>query len=140
MELKKIDINGLNDIYAVDVFEKEFKKAVDESWKSDPPWKRYQTKLIKNLVVLDTEKEQAVRLKQFEKQSGTEELYSIRYPETNKNFRVIYTVYEENFIILLAAFQEKNDGDYRRAVAVAEKDFASLKIEKRKGDGYEYNG
>ena len=120
MELKKIDINGLNDIYAVDVFEKEFKKAVDESWKSDPPWKRYQTKLIKNLVVLDTEKEQAVRLKQFEKLSGTEELYSIRYPETNKNFRVIYTVYEENFIILLAAFQEKNDGDYRRAVAVAE--------------------
>ena len=74
MELKKIDINGLNDIYAVDVFEKEFKKAVDESWKSDPPWKRYQTKLIKNLVVLDTEKEQAVRLKQFEKLSGTEEL------------------------------------------------------------------
>lgn len=126
MELKKIDINGLNDIYAVDVFEKEFKKAVDESWKSDPPWKRYQTKLIKNLVVLDTEKEQAVRLKQFEKLSGMEELYSIRYPETNKNFRVIYTVYEENFIILLAAFQEKNDGDYRRAVAVAEKRLRQL--------------
>lgn len=126
MELKKIDINGLNDIYAVDVFEKEFKKAVDESWKSDPPWKRYQTKLIKNLVVLDTEKEQAVRLKQFEKLSGTEELYSIRYPETNKNFRVIYTVYEENFIILLAAFQEKNDGDYRRAVAVAGKRLRQL--------------
>ena len=126
MELKKIDINGLNDIYAVDVFEKEFKKAVDESWKSDPPWKRYQTKLIKNLVVLDTEKEQAVRLKQFEKLSGTEELYSIRYPETNKNFRVIYTVYEENFIILLATFQEKNDGDYRRAVAVAEKRLRQL--------------
>lgn len=126
MELKKIDINGLNDIYAVDVFEKEFKKAVDESWKSDPPWKRYQTKLIKNLVVLDTEKEQAVRLKQFEKLSGTEELYSIRYPEANKNFRVIYTVYEENFIILLAAFQEKNDGDYRRAVAVAEKRLCQL--------------
>ena len=126
MELKKIDINGLNDIYAVDVFEKEFKKAVEESWKSDPPWKRYQTKLIKNLVVLDTEKEQAVRLKQFEKLSGTGELYSIRYPETNKNFRVIYTVYEENFIILLAAFQEKNDGDYRRAVAVAEKRLRQL--------------
>ena len=126
MELKKIDINGLNDIYAVDVFEKEFKKAVDESWKSDPPWKRYQTKLIKNLVVLDTEKEQAVRLKQFEKLSETEELYSIRYPEANKNFRVIYTVYEENFIILLAAFQEKNDGDYRRAVAVAEKRLRQL--------------
>ena len=126
MELKKIDINGLNDIYAVDVFEKEFKKAVDESWKSDPPWKRYQTKLIKNLVVLDTEKEQAVRLKQFEKLSETEELYSIRYPEANKNFRVIYTVYEENFIILLTAFQEKNDGDYRRAVAVAEKRLRQL--------------
>ena len=126
MELKKIDINGLNDIYAVDVFEKEFKNAVDQSWKSDPPWKRYQTKLIKNLVVLDTEKEQAVRLKQFEKLSETEELYSIRYPEANKNFRVIYTVYEENFIILLTAFQEKNDGDYRRAVAVAEKRLRQL--------------
>lgn len=33
MALEKIDINGLNDIYTLDVVQKEFRKAVDEPWK-----------------------------------------------------------------------------------------------------------
>lgn len=37
MVLKRIDIYGLNDIYAVSMLEKEFKNAVDEPWKTEPP-------------------------------------------------------------------------------------------------------
>lgn len=33
MELEKIDIYGLNDIYALSVVQKEFKNAVNEQWK-----------------------------------------------------------------------------------------------------------
>ncbi len=40
MELEKIDINGLNDIYALSVVRKEFTKAVNEQWKNNPPWQR----------------------------------------------------------------------------------------------------
>ena len=53
--------------------------------------------------------------------SGEEDLYSIRHPESKKNFRVIYTIYEGNIIILLIAFLEKNDGDYKKAIRVAKK-------------------
>lgn len=53
MELEKIDINGLNDIYALSVVQKEFTKSVNEQWKSNPPWQRYQKKLIQDLAVLD---------------------------------------------------------------------------------------
>ena len=56
MELEKIDINGLNDIYTLNVVQKEFTKAVNEQWKINPPWKRYQKKLIQDLAVLDMEK------------------------------------------------------------------------------------
>lgn len=64
MELEKININGLNDIYTLDVVQKEFKKAVDEPWKEVPPWQRYQKKLIQDLAVLDTEKERAIEFPQ----------------------------------------------------------------------------
>lgn len=33
VELEKIDIYGLNDIYALSVVQKEFKNAVNEQWK-----------------------------------------------------------------------------------------------------------
>ena len=57
MELEKINVNGLRDIYAINVIQKEFRKAVDEPWKENPPWQRYQKKLIEDLAVLDMEKE-----------------------------------------------------------------------------------
>lgn len=120
MELEKIDINGLNDIYALSVVQKEFKKAVDEPWKENPPWKRYQKKLIQDLVVLDMEKENAIEFPQYERLSTEEKLYSIRHPETSKNVRVIYTI-EESIVILLVAFLEKNAGDYQKAINTAKK-------------------
>ena len=121
MELEKIDINGLNDIYALSVVQKEFTKSVNEQWKNNPPWQRYQKKLIQDLAVLDMEKECAIELPQYEKLIGEKELYSIRHPESKKNVRIIYTIIEGGIVILLVAFLEKNDGDYQNAINVAKR-------------------
>ncbi len=119
MKLEKIEINGLKNIYALSVVQKEFKKAVNEQWKENPPWQRYQKKLIQDLAVLDIEKEQAIDLPQYEKLSGEDRLYSIRHPESKKNVRIIYTIADGAVVILLVAFLEKNDGDYQKAINVA---------------------
>lgn len=120
MELEKIDIEGINSIYALSNIKKEFRKAVDEPWKEIPPWQRYQKKLIQDLAVLEIGKERAVDLPQFEKLAGEDRLYSIRHPESKKNVRIIYTIID-NVVILLTAFLEKNDGDYQKAINVANK-------------------
>ena len=65
MELEKIIIEGLENIYSVSVFKKEFRKTVEENWKEERPFRRYQNKLIANLSVLDQEKERAIELNQF---------------------------------------------------------------------------
>ena len=120
MELEKIDIEGINNIYAISRVKKEFKEAVDESWKKTPPWQRYQKKLIEDLAVLEQEKEKAIDLPQFEKLTDNDRLYCIRHPKSKKNVRVIYTIYDSS-IILLTAFLEKSDGDYPRAIETAKK-------------------
>lgn len=120
MELEKICITGINNTYAISSVKKEFRKAVDETWKEEPPWKRYQQKLIEDLAVLEQEREGAVDLQQFEKLNGVNRLYSIRHPESKKNVRLIYTI-EAGAIILLVAFLEKNSGDYQRAINTAQK-------------------
>ena len=123
MEIDQIyfeNMEGLDNIFADSNLKKEFQSAVNEQWKTKPPWKRYQKKLIADLVVLSQEKERAVDLANFEKLRDTDRLYSIRHPKSKKNIRVIYTV-DEGAIILLVAFLEKNDGDYKRAINVAER-------------------
>lgn len=125
MELEKIEIYGLNDIYALSVVQKEFIKAANEQWKEKEPWQRYQKKLLQDLAVLEVEKERAVDLPQYEKLSGEEKLYSIRHPKTKKNIRVIYTIVDGK-IILLTSFLEKNDGDYQKAINVAKRRLKKL--------------
>ena len=120
MELEKIRIEGINHTYAISSLKKEFRKAVDEPWKEKEPWERYQKKLIQDLTVLEQEKESAIDLQQFEKLNGVDRLYSIRHPESRKNVRIIYTI-DEDVIILLTAFLEKNSGDYKRAIDTAKK-------------------
>lgn len=129
MKLQKLDINGLSNIYALDVVKKEFEKSVDEKWKNEPPMKRYQEKLLANLAVLDIEKERAIELPQYEKLVGEENLYSIRHPKTGKNVRVLYTIIEGSIIILLVVFLEKNDSDYRKALNVAKNRLRKLEEE-----------
>ena len=118
MELERLNIEGIHNVYALSVVQKEFRKAVNEQWKSNPPWQRYQKKLIQDLAVLSVEKECAIDLPQYEKLADEDRLYCIRHPETKKNVRVIYTI-AEGAIILLVAFLEKNDGDYKRAIRIA---------------------
>lgn len=120
VELEKIDIEGIYNTYALSCVKKEFRKAVDEPWKTEPPWQRYQRKLMQDLAVLEQERERAIELAQFEKLAGEDRLYCIRHPETKKNVRVIYTIVD-NEIILLHAFLEKNAGDYPNAVDTAKK-------------------
>jgi phage-related protein len=118
LELEKIEINGIDHVYALSIVKKEFRKAVDEPWKDNPPWQRYQKKLIQDLTVLDMEKERAIDLAQFEKLAGENNIYSIRHPESKKNVRILYTIIE-GAVILLVAFLEKNDGDYQNAITIA---------------------
>jgi len=118
VKLEKLNIQGIEDIYLISNVKKEFAKAVSEEWKENPPWERYHKKLAIDLAVLDQEKERAIDLPHFEKLSGEDDLYSIRHPEASKNIRVIYGFVDE-YIILLTAFIENNDGDYKRAISVA---------------------
>lgn len=53
MELEKISISGINDVYAVSAIKKEFKKAVNQPWKNSEPYPEYQKKLLADLAVLD---------------------------------------------------------------------------------------
>lgn len=121
MELEAIEIEGLDNIYAVDVFRKEFIKAVSEEWKNSPPFERYQKKLIRDLAVLELEKERAIDLPEFEKIKDASGIYSIRHPETPMNIRILYYISDNGEIILLTAFSEKNSGDYRIAIRRAVK-------------------
>ena len=94
MELEKVGILGINNTYAISNVKKEFKKAVNEEWKENPPWKRYLKKLIEDLAVLEEEKERAIDLPQFERLDGADRLYSIRHSESRKNVRVLYVIEE----------------------------------------------
>lgn len=116
MELECIEIEGCEEIYMISSVKKEFSKAVSENWKDNPPWQRYQKKLIGDLVVLQADKEKAIELASFEKVDGEDNLYSIRHPEGKKNVRVLYSITDDREIVLLTAFLENNTNDYKLAI------------------------
>lgn len=120
MKLERICLPGVESIYAISNLKKEFRKAVNDEWRDNPPWQRYQKRLMQDLAVLDQEKERAIDLPQFEMLNGSRRLYSIRHPETKKNVRILYTIINDN-VILLTAFLEKTDGDYQNAIKTAQK-------------------
>ena len=128
MKLIKLSINKLSDSYSIEIVEKEFSKAVNEKWKRNPPWQRYQRRLLQDLAILEEQKFNAIGLEGFEKLETNSDLYSIRHPQTAKNVRVIFTFYEGS-IVLLKAFLEKTNGDYKRAIKTAEKRLRWLKAD-----------
>ena len=117
MELEKISISGISDVYAVSAIKKEFKKAVNQPWKNSEPYPEYQKKLLADLAVLDIEK--AIDLAAFEKLTNEKDLYSIHRPNSRKNVPIIYTIIDRKIIILLTVFLEKNKSDYQNAISVA---------------------
>ena len=124
MKLKKND--EFVSIYEVDGFIEEFCSVVDESQSTEPP-PRYLKWLSGKLAVLDDKKEKAIILRDFEDLKETitidntqYRIHSIRYPRSQINPRVLYTIHEDEIIILLCSFQEsKGRQDYRKAIARA---------------------
>ena len=128
LELVKFD--SYNHIYGPDNFFEEFSKTVldldiDTASSSTPSAQSKQTKqyvgwLLRSLTLLNEAGVSATRLKGFEKLSGTGDLYSVKYPHTGKNPRILYFFVQGQNVILLYSFLEKNKGDYQRAINVAE--------------------
>lgn len=123
--------NMFSQIYEVDCFQKEFKEMSDEKFVFEPPYPRYQKWLIGKLRVLEEFKEEAIKLRDFEYLEGTSpKLYSIRYPKSKLNPRVIYAYLDEGEILLLTAFKEKNSSDYDRHIKLAQR---RIKVLEREG-------
>lgn len=120
LELFKVD--KYSNIYWVDSFLEEFLKLVKEKKGDAPPYMQYQRWLYDKANVLDELGVRAISLKHFEDLKESQKvdkeefkLYSIRYPKSKINVRVIFT-FCDNMIILLHSFKEKSKKDYARAI------------------------
>ena len=96
-------------IFGVDRFEKEFAKMANEKMKGSPPYSRFQKWLIGRLTILDRMGRDAIRLEGFEKlESENPALFSIRYPHSKLNPRVIYAcVSDDDIILRFLAFRRR---------------------------------
>jgi len=114
---------GYDNIYGCDVF---FREREDLYHKDKEGKEKYALWLDKQLRFLDTMGLEVLsqRPKVFEKLSGCENLFSIRWREFRGNPRVLFfAVIEDDgqeTFVLLTAFKELNAGDYKRAISVAE--------------------
>ena len=107
-------------IYEADCFEDEFRQMTKERLALTPPFPRYQKWLIRSLTILEELQKDALKLAGFEQLTNVNPvLYSIRYPHSPLNPRVLYAYIDGNNIILLAAFKEKNKNDYARNIKTA---------------------
>lgn len=113
-------MEGHRNIFAFDGFLDEFSKKVLGS-KPDQYSKRYVKWLQQGLAILDTHPiYETLKMSRFEKLTNTDGLYSMRYPNTPRNPRVLYFYVKENSIILLGSFLEKNSSDYNNAIRTAQ--------------------
>ena len=126
MNVYKLD--KFEHIYAVDCFEKEFSKMTSERLVDEPPYPRFQKWLISKLNVLDKMGKNAIALEGFEVLGSYDpKLFSIRFPHSKLNPRVIYACFMDTEIILLTAFKEENaKGDYLKAMRKASKRYKTL--------------
>lgn len=115
LEIQKI--NNYEDIYALDLFWEDFNSTV--LGRSQSESKRYIAWLQRKLEVLNQYREQATRLRDFERVEGNTILYSIRYPNSKKNPRIIYFFVHEGKPVLLLAFLEKKPSDYKKILTSA---------------------
>lgn len=125
-DLELVKMDGYNNIYGPDMFVYEFCRNVlgsseDCVLSQDPPKsaKQYVSWLERSLKTLDTQGKATTRLKGFEKLSGADDIYSARYPNTQKNPRVLYFYIQDSKIVLLCSFCEKNKSDYQRGIEAA---------------------
>ena len=120
-------MDGYSNIYGPDNFSDEFCKYVlnmtpEQVFHADEipkAAKRYVKWLQRSLTQLDSLGTATTALKNFEKLPGTEDIYSARYPNSQKNPRILYFYIQGQNIVLLYPFLEKNSGDYQRGIRVA---------------------
>lgn len=118
MELLRMP--GHDKVYYFDCFPKEFKEATNGE-------DRYRQWLARSLYILESKGKGAIILNQFEMLStGSVQLYSIRYPKSKLNPRVIYFYLEDDNIILVTAFKEKSNSDYKRGIRRAEERYTYI--------------
>ncbi|HHU72180.1 MAG TPA: hypothetical protein GXZ21_09130 [Clostridiales bacterium] len=114
-------------IYEVDCFQKEFKKMTKEKLAIKPPYPRYQKWLIASLTILEEYGKDAINLENFEQlESVKPSIYSIRYPKSKLNPRVLYVYLENGDILLLTAFKEERKSDYTRNIKMVKKRLKAL--------------
>lgn len=103
---------GYDNIFYVDKFADELKSLI----KDDPNYGRW---LNKRLSILNVGAKEATDGDRFE-QLKNEDLYSIRRPHSQQNQRVIYYIIDEdNTVILLSAFKEQNNSDYKKFIKLS---------------------
>lgn len=113
MIIKKFDINQLKRVFYVNTFEKDLKKQFA---KSNAELTEYYKYLLANLTVLD-EAATPPTEGNFEKLTlDNYNIYRLKSPSKRKNVRVLYFYLENDNIILLSAFQEKNKSDYKNNI------------------------
>lgn len=114
-------------VYEVDCFQKEFKNVTKEKIVESPPYPRYQKWLIGALAILEESGRKALVLEKFEQlENVTPDLFSIRYPKSKLNIRVIYVYLEDDDILLLDVFRETSKSDYARHIKLAKNRLKAL--------------
>ena len=118
-------LSGFNRIYQAECFPDDVKSMFG---KSTGEMDRYMKWLYTWLSVLDSDGMSALHLEQFEHLKGTSNpnLYAIRHPHSQINERYIYIYADDESVILLTAFKEKNVRDYQSAITRAEYIFSEL--------------
>lgn len=134
--LKLVKMDGYNNIYGSDTFVNDFcnnilgmSKDRVLSQKAPKSAKQYVSWLVRSLTILDTQGPATTRLKGFEKLSGADGIYSARYPNTQKNPRILYFYIQDSKIVLLYSFCEKNKSDYQRGIETAKERKATFEAQ-----------
>ena len=120
--MEVVHLDDFNRIKCLDVFEDELNKLFS---KSIPEKKKYLKFLYAELHKIDNRKETIQREEPINYKDIT--LYSIR-KRAQKNTRVLYFYMEDDNIILLTAFDEKNKSDYDNANERAYKRLKNLDL------------
>ncbi|GHV79348.1 hypothetical protein AGMMS49944_11390 [Spirochaetia bacterium] len=126
MKIEKVA--GFNNIYQAACFPDEFSALMGKNKGEE---RRYIRWLYTWLKVLDEQGTDALNLQQFEHLQGTDNphLYAIRHPHSQINERYIYVYADNEAVILLTAFKEKDSSDYDSAILRAQSIYNKLEEE-----------
>ena len=125
MGIDILGVDGCSHIFQVDSFDKDFCASIGKDKKM---LISYRKRLRRRLKILEDNGKNATNGYQFE--FIEENLYSIRFPESKLNPRVLYAfISDDDMIILLTAFLEKNASDYEFGKVKARNIMRALKEE-----------